>query len=122
MSKRRINVKRKVRNLGVDYSAGGRVSRAANVVRQGRVLKMKGRFGRAMRLGHGVATSVTRVALVPFALYGVAVHGVNEQQLANLRSVAARARGRMCGRSVTARLLVEDADLACYAAIKKQVG
>ena len=122
LGKRRINVKRKVRNLGVDYSAGGKVSRAANVVRQGRVLKMKGRFGRALRMGHGVATSVTRVAFVPSVLYGVAVHGVNEQQLTNLRSMAARARGRMGGRSVTARLLVEDADPAYYAVIKKQIG
>ena len=50
-SKRRINVKRKVRNLVVDYAAGGKVSRALNVVRQGRVLKINGKFGRGKRMG-----------------------------------------------------------------------
>ena len=62
-----------------------------------------------------------RVALVPSVLYGVAINGVNEKQLASLRSMAARAHGRMQGRSVTARLIAEDADPAFYAVMKKQI-
>ena len=88
LKRRNIIVKRKVRNLGVDYAAGGDVSRAANVVRQDRALKMKGRFGRANRMGQGVASSITNVALVPSALHGAVIHGVIGHQLDSITQVS----------------------------------
>ena len=95
--------------------------KGALAVRRERMKKACTRFGRAQRLGAKIATSITRVAIVPSATYGVAIHGINEKQLSNIRGMTARAYGKVSGRSVTARLIAEDNDPAFHAVVQKQV-
>ena len=65
---------------------------------------------RVKRLGHRPGAQVVNTGLIPSVKYGASVAGVMDRALAGWRSLAAAAYGNNGGRSITARLALEQAD------------
>ncbi len=65
---------------------------------------------RAGRLGATAAPLLVKGAVTPSALYGTMVTGITDQACEKLRVETARSYGQLRGRSVTARLLMENND------------
>ena len=103
-----IKAVRAAKNLGVDYAL--RKGNAGNKTQQGRVMKALDRVGRIMRLGGKLAMYVARAALIPSVTYGASVTGMCDGMLATVRAMMAKTRGKMGGRSTSARLYMEEAD------------
>ena len=110
MQKRGIGVKGKVKNLWVDFVAGGRRKRGRNTTLLGRHKAARKKQSRASRLGRKIAPNITRAAIITSITYGAAFNGVTEEQLGCMTKMAARAYAKMHGRSATAMLLMEDVD------------
>ena len=120
MRRRGIGLQSKVKNLRVDFAVGGKKKRGQQPVMQARQKGASRKKGRALRLGRRLAPAITRTAMTTSITYGVGVIGVTEESMRRMRRMAARAYGPMQGRSVAARLWMEDADPA-YVVLRKQI-
>ena len=120
MKRRGIGLQSKVKNLGIDFAAGGRKRKGKQAVKEARQKGAVKKYGRVLRLGKKLAPIITRATVIASVSYGAAISGVTEESLRRMRRMAARAYGPMQGRSVTARLWMEDADPA-FVILRKQV-
>ena len=121
MKKKGINLQRKVKNLGVDFAAGGVRKKGGKPTSAVRYKEAFRRHARALRLGRRLAPCINRAAIVTSVTYGVTSTGVTEEQLKKVRQMTARAYGPTGGRSITARLLLEGVD-PLHVIVRKQIG
>ena len=95
---------RKAKHLGVTHAPGARTRGparwAANAARRSRVARLGRRLGR----------HVFKTALRPAALYGSTVASLNLGTIRSMRREAGKAMGKAQGRSLTARLAVNQCD------------
>ncbi len=115
-----IRVKLKVRNLGVDFSMGKRQGKGTGAEQRLRTEAAARKTRRAGRLGTSAAPLLVKGAAAPSILYGTIVTGITDQACEKLRVDTARTYGLLQGRSVTARLLMENNDPG-LAVVKKPV-
>ena len=108
MGKMGIGVCRSTRNLGVDFGVGG--NKIIRKIQKVKWAEAKSKFERALKLGWRAAPSITRSGLLPSICYGAEVIGVTDGMLKGWRTMVARSYGNMGGRSVSARLALEDSD------------
>ena len=111
MTRMGIRTKARVRNLGVDFWPGRASRRSKRQVLGQRIEKVNRWMGRAKRCGRRGRQAVMRTAVAPAISYGVAVTSVQRRYMQRLRAEAARGYGPIEGRSVTARQLIEEADV-----------
>ena len=104
-----IGVEKNTRNLGVDCALhkGGRKM----TIQQGRLVKVKAKEGRLRRIGGRAGLQVGVTAFSASVTYGTTTTGMTDGMLAALRTMIARSRGKLAGRSTSARLLMEGVDL-----------
>ena len=102
-----IGTQRHVKLLGVDYSAGGRVSRR---VQRRRLADVASRQKRYRSLGKRAAAHLFRTGAVPGVRYGAGVFGVNKTTLKAVRRMACGLRGPTRGRCTSARLVLTKYD------------
>ncbi len=96
--------------LGVDFSAGGRVQRHAQVRRRRKAARRRRRL-KWLRNHGGAATAVARGGLLPEACYGGSVLGINPSTMRDVRRhVASTSRIRCSGSSTTAKLALGGPD------------
>ena len=81
MKRKGIGAQQKVKNLGVDFAAGGTKKKGANDNTMIRYKEAIRKQARAMRLGRKLAPSINRTAIVASITYGVASSGVTDEQL-----------------------------------------
>ena len=105
-----IPVKRKVKNLGVDYGPGSRTGK--RVIMLSRWAKVKDKAYRVKKLGKLGAPRVFNTGLLASVRYGVSLTGVTDSLLHGLRSLAASTYGNFGGASTTGRLALRSADPA----------
>ena len=105
-----IRVKRKVRNLGVDFEVSERGGSRRRQVLRARVKEGTRRMRRAAFVGGGGRRRVIRAMVVPSVTYGSAAQSLPRTDERFLRTEMAKTYGTIRGRSTTARPLVERAD------------
>ena len=105
-----IPVRRKTKNLGVDFGPGSKVGK--RTIMLGRWAKARERTCRARKLGKAAAPGVFSTGPLASVRYGSSLTGVTETLLSGIRSVAASTFGNQKGRSTTVRLALRKADLA----------
>ena len=105
-----IPVRRKTKNLGVDFGPGSRVGKRITML--SRWAKAKERACRVRKLGKAAAPRVFATGPLASVRYGSSLTGVTETLLSAIRSVAASTYGKLNGRSTTVRLALRDADPA----------
>ena len=105
-----IEVAREARNLGVDFRLGKGAREGGGAVYKDRWRAAKRLVKRVKRLGHRPGAHVVNIGLIPSVSYGTAITGVADSALGGWRSMAAAAYGSYVGRSLTARLTLEQAD------------
>ena len=71
---------------------------------QGRAEKALDRVSRIMRLGGNLAMYVARAARIPSVTYGASITRMCDGMLAPVRAMMAKTRGKMGGRSTSARI------------------
>ena len=121
MKKRGFGLQGKVKNLGVDFAAGGKRKTFPGGAQKTRMKAAGAKLNRALRMGKKLAPTSAKTAITASITYGVTVNGVTEEELGRMRRMAARAYGPIQGRSITARLWMEEADPG-HVIIRKQVG
>ena len=89
MRRRGVGVQEKVKNLGVDFAAGGKRKKGRNITLAARYKEAKRKQQRATRLGRKLAPSINRSAIVTSVTYGVASNGATEEQMRITRRMAA---------------------------------
>ncbi len=107
MGKMGISTVRAAKNLGVDFSLG---RLGVRTVQLGRLALAQARARRAARLGGRLGSLVVTGSAIPSVTYGVAATGMSDGVLASLRSLVAAAKGKMRGRSTSARLAMDGND------------
>ena len=107
-----VRVMRSAKNLGVDYVVGAKARRRGNTVAKERWRAVHRVKERVRRLGTRAAACVTNTGLIPSVKYGANITGVSDGALGAWRKLAASMYGSTRGRSITARLAMEQADLA----------
>ena len=112
MKKRGFGLQEKVKNLRVDFAAGGKRRRFGGGVQKSRMKAAVTKLNRALRLGKKLAPIIARSAITASIIYGATVNGVTEEELSRKRRMAATAYDPMQGRPLTARLWMEEADPA----------
>ena len=111
-----VNIVRKVKNLGVQFATGSR--RLSNQVSQGRFTAGMRKVNRAARYGRMASRTVLRSVLTPSFTYGSSVTSCSPKLVQQLRVHTARTYGPLEGKSTTARLLMEEADVRSKLAVK----
>ena len=103
-----IGMERATRNLGVDFTLhkGGR----RMTIQTGRWIKAKLKTGRLKRVGGRAGMHIAATTVTTSITYGTTICGMTDGLLAALRTFVARTRGKLAGRSTTARLLMEGVD------------
>ena len=107
-----IRVKKKVKNLGVDFDVGGVGAAMGRVALRGRVREGVRRLKRAVCVGSVGRRRVVRSMIVPSVVYGSAAQSLPRSDVRFLRTELAKTFGPIAGRSTTVRLVVEGIDLA----------
>ena len=102
-----ILVARKAKHLGVMHGPGARTRATGQQVRW---IKNAARRTRVARLGRRLGRHIFKTGLKPAALYGSSVTAMNLGTVRSMRKEAGRALGRVQGRSLTARLAVNQCD------------
>ena len=110
MSKFGVKVKEKVRNLGVDFAAGGMSGTRGRNVLKARVREGARRVKRAVVVGARGRRRVVRSMVLPSVTYGSSSRSLPKVDEKFLRLEMAKTFGAVQGRSTTTRLLVEDVD------------
>ena len=105
-----FNVVKKVKNLGVHFTAGARRS-GKNEVAASRFLAGLRKVRRAKKIGRAAHRLAIRSVLTPSFTYGSAAASCPRSLVRQLRTHTAVAYGPCRGRSTSARLLVEDVDI-----------
>ena len=102
-----ILVARKAKHLGVMHGPGARTRATGQQVRW---IKNAARRARVARLGRRLGRHIFRTGLKPAALYGSSVTALNLGTVRSMRKEAGQAFGGIQGRSLTARLAVNQCD------------
>ena len=105
-----IPVRRRAKNLGVDYGPGSKIGK--RIVMLSRWAKAKEKAGRVQKLGRTGAPRVFSTGLLASVRYGASLTGVTNSLLNEVRSLAAFTYGKLGGRSTTGRLALRKADPA----------
>ena len=105
-----IKVKLKVRNLGVDFAAGQGVGKKGRAVHSSRLKEGIRRIRRVSGVGAGARRQVIRSMVIPSVTFGSAAQAMPKKSITLLRTEMAKTFGQIEGKSVTARLLMEEAD------------
>ena len=103
-----IGVAQNTRNLGGDFTPhkGGR----RMTIQSGRWVKAKAKEGRVRRIGDRAGLQFGASAFTASVTYGTTASGMTDGMLKALRTMIARSRGKLAGRSTSARLLMEGVD------------
>ena len=111
-----VNIAAKVKNLGVQFAVGSKRLLGSQVAhsRLGGLRKVR----RAAQLGRVVGRIAIRSILTPSFTYGSSTTSCPPRLVKQLRVHTARTYGPMGGRSTTARLLLEEADVSQTLAVK----
>ena len=112
-----MNVARKVKNLGVQFIAGP-IKPCRNLVAVSRYRASLRKAASAQRIGRASHRMALKSVLTPSFTYGSAAASCPQGIVRQLRSQTSRAFGPCGGRSTTARLLLEEADVAQTLCIK----
>ena len=112
-----IRVVKKVKNLGVQFVAGGKRS-FTNQVTRDRYKEGLRRLQRASTAGKAARRKAAQSLFVPSFTFGACAVACPAALVSDLRKHAANAFGNMGGRSVSVRLLLEGADVGEKIAIK----
>ncbi len=107
MGRMGISTVRAAKNLGVDFALG---RLGARTVQLGRLAQAQAKTKRAARLGGRLGSLVVTGSAIPSVTYGAAATGMSDGVLASLRSLVAAAKGKLRGRSVSARLAMDGND------------
>ena len=116
LKKMGVNIVKKVKNLGVQFSTGSK--RATNQVAKARFVAGMVKVRRAARYGRTASRAVLKSVLAPSFTYGSSVASCPPKLMQQLRVHTARTYGPLDGRSTTARLLMENADVRAKVAVK----
>ena len=109
-SMRRLGVviARKAKHLGVDFGPGARTR--STLSKKSRWAANAARRARTVRLGRRLGKRVFATGLKPAVLYGSTVAALGAGTITAMRRAAGRAIGKSRGRSLTARLAVNQCD------------
>ena len=106
-----VNVATKVKNLGAQFTAGP-LKPSRNLVAVNRYQAGLRKVVRAQRIGRVAHRMALKSVLTPSFTYGSAAASCPRGIARQLRTQTSRTFGPTAGRSTTARLLLEDADVA----------
>ena len=112
-----VRVKEKVKNLGVQFAARSVRGRVNNEAVKRYKLGLR-RVQRAVRVGRKAQQQALRTLLVPSFTFGSSAVSCPVALVRQLRTQMAKSFGPIEGRSTTARLLLEEADVSLTVAIK----
>ena len=112
-----VKLEGKVKNLGVQFTAGANRA-TSNLVAVARYKKALVKVSRARKIGKRAQGKAVRQVLTPSFTYGSSAASCPVGLVKQLRTYTAQTFGPSVGRSTTARLLLEDADVCQTLVIK----
>ena len=103
-----IAIARKAKHLGIDFGPGARTRSSLN--KRSRWAANAARRARTVRLGRRLGKRVFATGLKPAVMYGSTVAALGAGTITAMRRAAGRAISKSMGRSLTARLAVNQCD------------
>ena len=110
-----VPVIKSTKMLGVDFTAGGRLTRRHWRKRVKTVVARKDRY---QRMGPTAAKRLVRTGASPALKYGAGIYGANSTEIKMIRSFSCNVQGKMNGRCTFARLNLAKYDPGSEVALK----